>query len=230
MFKGHLLPKKTVKPKLHFTDYDYGVAGVLLVAYILFVWIYSTNRKKINQIFKTFYFSSQSAREELFAGSRVSITLLVLFVLSAASFLFETIEYFGFNKGGDEILLLVKLIVAITFAYGLKIFGVRLFGNILQNQKPAKDYALIIVLFCNVFGLLLLPIVVCIAFVEGISPRVFIYAGGILYALLLFARIIRGIMISLNSAGVSILYLFLYLCALEILPLLIVIKLLMRFI
>ncbi|MBL7890070.1 MAG: DUF4271 domain-containing protein, partial [Bacteroidia bacterium] len=61
-----------------------------------------------------------------------------------------------------------------------------------------------------------------------VSIEIFIKIGLYLLALFLFTRMVRGLIIGLNSVRVSKFYLFLYLCSLEILPLIVMIKIFIR--
>ena len=230
LFEGHLLHKTSEKPQIHFTDFDFGVASILLFSFVLFVWLYATNRKRLNQVMKAFYITrltNQSSREELSLGNRVAIFLSILFVVSFSLFLYLTAEYYGYMEG-NEVLFFFKILITICLAYGIKILLVRFFGFIFQNQKESGDYSLMIFLFCNILGLFLLPIVVCMAFIKDVSPLIFIYSGISVFVLLLLIRVLRGVMIGANSIRVSKFYLFLYLCTLEILPFVIIVKLFMK--
>lgn len=230
LFDGHLLTKTSEKPQLHFTDFDFGVASVLLFAFVLFVWLYATNLKRLNQVIKAFYLTrltNQSGRDELSLGNRVSIFLYVLFVVSFSLFIYQTAAYYGYKEEND-VLFFFKLAFLICLVYGLKLLFVRFFGFIFQNQKESGDYSLMIFLFCNILGLFLLPIVVCMAFVKDVSPLIFIYSGLGVFVLLLLIRVLRGVLIGINSIRVSKFYLFLYLCTLEILPFVIMVKLFMQ--
>ncbi len=231
IFEGHLLAKQNEKPQPHFTNFDFGIATLFLLVFILFVWIYSTNRKRLNQAMKAFYvnrLTNQLGRDELSLGNRVSIFLSILFVLTFSLFIFQCAKYYGYYSGQNDFLFFVKISVTISVVYGFKILAVRIFGYIFQNQKESAEYSLMIFLFCNIFGLFLMPIVLCMAFVKDVSPLIFIYSGAGVFVLLLFIRVLRGVLIGVNSIRVSKFYLFLYLCTLEILPFVIMVKLFMQ--
>lgn len=230
LFENHLLTKKSEKPVLHFTNFDFGVAGLLLLAFILFVWLYASNSKRLNQVIKAFYinrYSNQLGRDDLSLGNRVSIFLASLFVITFSFFISRVLNFYGYTNYENSLLFFVQLALLICLIYGFKIIIVRFFGFIFQNQREASDYSMMIFLFCNILGLFLLPIVVCMAFVKDVSPSVFIYLGLGVFVLLLFIRIIRGVIIGINSTRISKFYLFLYLCTLEILPFVIMVKLFM---
>jgi hypothetical protein len=230
LFEDHLLTKKTSEPQPHFTSFDYSVAAILFLAFVLFVWLYSSNRKRLDQAIKGFYLSryaSQMGRDELSLGNRVSLFLATLFIITFSLFITQTAGYYGYIRGLTPGGFFIRTAVFISIAYGVKILAVRFFGFIFQNQKESNDYAVMIFLFCNTLGMFLLPVVICLAFVEDVSPLIFIYTGLGIFALFLCIRLLKGIIIGFNSVRVSRFYLFLYLCTLEILPFVIGIKLFM---
>lgn len=231
LFQGHLLVPKTDKPLLHFTDYDYGVVSILLLAYILFVWLFASNKKRLSQVVKSFYInrhSNQLGRDELSLGNRVSIFLSILFVISSSLFIIQIADYYKFVFNVNKSVLFLEIATVISLIYAVKMVIIRFFGYIFQNKKEASEYSMMIFLFCNTLGLFMLPIVVSLAFVEGVSPLIFIYFGFGVSAFLLCIRLLRGIIIGFNSNRVSKFYLFLYLCTLEILPFVIMVKLFMQ--
>jgi hypothetical protein len=84
--------------------------------------------------------------------------------------------------------------------------------------------------FINLLGLIMLPVVICLEFVKHVNPVVFIYTGLFLIIGFLCMRLLRGIVIGMRSNRVSKFYLFLYLCTLEIVPFVILVKLFMLYI
>lgn len=229
LFKTHLLVGKDSRPEIHITDYDYWVTGVLLFLYTLFVWMYVSNFKKLSQLIKRFYinrYSNQLSRDELSIGNRVSVFLSVFFVLTLTLFVSRVIPYYGFHlfTTNGPVLVIITAIIIIA-VYIVKFAFIKLLGYIFEIQKEANEYMMTVFLFGNILGLFMLPIVICLTFVKQVSPTVFIYAGIGIVSIFICIRIIRGIILGFNSSGISKLYLFMYLCTLEILPFIIMIKL-----
>jgi len=78
-------------------------------------------------------------------------------------------------------------------------------------------------LYLNVLGLILLPVATIHSMIPGFGLfSIFIVPG--LIAIFYLMSIIRSIYFAFRE-GISIFYLILYLCALEILPILLVVKL-----
>lgn len=227
LFKQSLLEPQKEKPEIHFTRQDYVVSLVLFFSYLLFVWIYATNRKRLNQVIKAFYinrFANQLAREEVSFGNRVSVFLSSLFVITITLFAFQVNNYYELLPFENDTIAFLSIAVALTGAYLVKMITVRFFGFVFKTQKEALEYTASIFLFGNTLGLFMMPVVVCLAFAKQINPLVFIYIGLVTIGTFLCARLVRGVIIGVNSVRVSRFYLFLYLCTLEILPFVILLK------
>lgn len=231
LFKEHLLAVKNTKPEIHFTNYDFVISGVLLFLYILFVWMYVSNYKKLSQIINGFYInrnSNQMSRDDLSIGNRVSFFLSIFFIITLTIFISRIIAYYGLQFGISNTAVLNLIIgVGIIVAYSLKFASIKLFGYIFKVQREASEYIMTIFLFCNTLGLFMLPIVVGLTFVRQVSPVVFIYSGIGVIVIFFMVRMIRGLILGLNSSEISKIYLFMYLCTLEILPIVIMVKLFM---
>ena len=229
LFQNNLLETKNSSSKIHYTKYDYWVAGILFLSFILFTWLYVSNRKKLNQIVKGFFIprvANQLKRDEFSFTNRVSIFLWILFVTSLTLFLSELLSFFKIPPLSENLALSYFIIAfIIIIIYLVKVIIIKLFGYIFQTNKEASDYILMIYLFGNTLALILLPIVISMLFIKQISPSIFIYTGIFTIVVFTVARIIRGTIIGVNSIRFSPFYLFLYLCALEILPFVIMVKL-----
>jgi hypothetical protein len=230
LFKNHLLEVKTPESKIHFTKYDYVVSGILFFSFTLFIWIYVSNRKRLNQIIKSFYINrntNQLSREEMSVGNSVSIFLSILFVFTLTLFIVQLLTYYGLINSVNNVVLFSIITSLIIIAYSIKIITIKILGSVFETSKATNDYISTIFLFANTLGLFLLPIVICLAFVKQISPLVFIYSGIGILAFFLLMRLIKGFIIGLNGSHTSKFYLFIYLCTLEILPFVLMVKLFM---
>lgn len=159
-------------------------------------------------------------------------------VFSSWSFLFYFIQ-FGFTIGMFFYLLAqyyelayvqqgFRFYVSVSFLvivfYALKILLLRILGHLFNIQKAVHEY--VSILYLSYFNLSLLFIPLVLAF--GLSPLRY----GIYYIVLAFVITTLIFTFQLIRAGVNILshyrfpkfYLFVYFCALEICPILILIK------
>lgn len=226
LFKNHLLEVKYDASQYHITEYSYLLSGIFLILFAAFVWLYVSNRKKLEQVVKDFYqtrFTNQNKRDEFFIGSRISIFLSTFFVFTITIFITQVIAFYDITVNTTYSLPIV-IAILIIIVYGLKFLAIALLGAVFQVQRKAKEYITSIFLFCNVLGLFMLPLVVCLTFMRQVPSAVFIYAGIALIAFFILIRMVRGAYIGLKSPKISKIYLFMYLCALEILPIILMVK------
>ena len=228
LFENHLLEVKNSESKIHYTKYDFLVAGILFISFALFVRLYVKNRKRLSQVIKSFYLNtSQFSREGLSLGNGVSVFLSVLSVFTLSIFIGQLINYYGFSITTGNFNYFVVTSLLIILGYSLKLISIKILGYIFQTPKPASEYIITIFLFVNTLGLFMFPIVVCLAFAKQINPLIFIYSGYVIILYFLLMRFIRGFIIGLNTLRASKFYLFMYLCTLEIFPIVIMVKIIM---
>jgi len=125
--------------------------------------------------------------------------------------------------GGAEMAGLIILLVAAS--YLIKLMFVAVSKLIIGADRGITEYRYNILFYVQHMGLVLLPIVLTLTFVDQSSKEIVLYfTYGILLLLYLF-RLLKTILIGVRET-VPLLYLFLYLCTLEFLPLVVIIKLL----
>ncbi|MCL4482137.1 MAG: DUF4271 domain-containing protein [Bacteroidetes bacterium] len=125
----------------------------------------------------------------------------------------------GFS--GIEFYLIVLVVVNAYFL--LKILLYRILGSVFSQREATGELIFNMMLFNNVLGLILLPVATIHLFIPRFGPfSIFIVPGLIIIFYLL--SLVRSIYFAIRE-GISIFYLILYLCALEILPILLVVKL-----
>lgn len=118
-------------------------------------------------------------------------------------------------------LLTVSLILFVVLKGAL----LRLIGNIFNDSVPAQSYLTSNHLFYFVGALLLPPMLLFVYFAGPLKQAATAIALAII-SIILILRIIRGIQLILTNTKTSKLYLFYYLCILEIVPILAMVKIL----
>ncbi len=125
----------------------------------------------------------------------------------------------GFS--GIEFYLMVFVVVNAYFL--IKILLYKILGSVFSQKDTTGELVFNMMLYHNVLGLILLPVATTHSMVPDFGVfSLFIVPG--LIALFYLMSIIRSIYFAIRI-GISIFYLILYLCALEILPILLVVKL-----
>ena len=96
-------------------------------------------------------------------------------------------------------------------------------GFVIENLSDTSEFLYHFDIHLKISGILLLPVVALIAWSPAGSPHNYMVAGLTIISILYIFLLWRGTIIFLKKQF-SIFYLFLYLCTLEILPLLILLK------
>lgn len=198
---------------------------LLFFSFTLLVIVRVFDGKRLSQLVSGFFRASSVSllyREEYALTSRVSILALLNFLVVTPLFLWQTLHRQAILTGGlAEYGILVALLAIL---YMVKISTTRFIGYVVDKQELAIEYNYNVLLFNKTLGLLLFPITTLLAFTHAIPSSWLIFAGFGFWGIILVYRIIRGIIIGVLEPGVSVYYLFVYLCTLEILPFVVLLK------
>lgn len=206
------------------------LSGIVVLAVVALGFLRISSYKYLKELFSaTFYFN---VANKLFTSVNIrnsfpSIALDVLFLLNTGVFLFEAMVFFErsiFNLSG--IVLLLVIIGVIVVYGGVKRTVYLMVGYVFDKQVAVREYLYNASLLSKVYGILLVPIIAIVPYVHALLVSQLIKIGAGLFILLFVIQLIRGGRIILQQS-LSIFYLFLYFCALEILPLLILYKVLL---
>jgi hypothetical protein len=202
----------------------------LLISCGAFIWVKVFYRKIFEQIVQAFFnnrITNQIVRDENILIQKASVLLTIIFNLVFSLFLYKVSTFFEWNPDylGSGFNRFLVFALAVSFIYTIKLLTLKVIGNIFKIDKAIAVYIFNIFLINNLLGIALIPVLIFVSFSKLYTLDA-IYLGLGLTALSFFYRIVRGWLIGLTSSGFSLLYLFLYLCALEIAPLLVFYKLL----
>ncbi len=230
-FSGHELKVIHKNPQpLNKTTPDW-IFPLLIVIVAAFAWLRAFYNKYFIQIITAFFnnnLTNQIVRDENILVQRASILLNMVFSLVAALFLYFVSVHFNWSLGGMSFGLsrYIFFALAVSSVYTFKFLVLKICGYLFQLDKEMATYIFNIFLVNNVVGTLLIPVVLFLAFSTMVSATllitisIFLIGGGFLY------RVVRGLSAGFSSIVFSPYYLFLYLCALEIAPLIVLIKIL----
>jgi hypothetical protein len=172
--------------------------------------------------------ATQLIRESPVYAHRSFFPMLSIYIISVTLLIYQATEIFSPGSSeGIKTLLLFAEFLGIYLAYSLlKITAIWLISITFKNQDTAKEYIQNILIYNLVLGILLLPLLLLIIYTYH---ELFIYLSGALAIILIGLRFIRGISIGLSDPKFSLIHLFLYLCTLEILPLVFAAKFLSKY-
>jgi hypothetical protein len=99
-----------------------------------------------------------------------------------------------------------------------RILMINLAGMLFNRIRLLREYLYNIFIFHKLTGMLVLPLLFLLVYTRGILQEVFFWLTVIVVCSIFLMRVIRGVVFSYRKE-VLIFYMFLYLCALEIVPL-----------
>jgi len=198
---------------------------LLLVCLLLFAWIQTVSHKRFAQIFKAVmqpHSVNQLEREGNLFKERITLGLGAIYYIVGSVFIFQLFSAFHSLPGEFDNLSFTALILGVLFSYQmLKSLLIYTSGIIFKTAEPSRYYQLNTLIFNQITGIALFPFVI-MAFYWGNTT--FLIIGSVIVSLLFGYRLIRGILTGMANKNYNLLYLFLYLCTLEILPLLLLLK------
>jgi len=180
-----------------------------------------TMRSFTNQNILNFNFRTQKGRL-----STMYIIAYILYAISVGAFLYLLGWYFGVPALTGSIysaLICMGFVAVVMFARHTLL---RIIGWIMPFDKELSMYNYMIAVFNQVLGITLLPFIIVAAFAPDPLKKIALFGGLAVILLVYLYRSIRGFMISGKFLAVHKFHFFLYLCAVEIAPVLILVKVL----
>jgi hypothetical protein len=192
---------------------------------VVFAWVQKYYPKRLIQIFRAVaqpHFLNQLEREGNLFKERIRLGLSLIYYCISSIFIFVLMKSFGLLPSGMSNLTLTAVIfTGLLLFESFKSMLVYSIGIIFDTRETARQYDLNIMIFNHITGILLLPVIIT-AFYWNNSGIIFI--GIAIVSLLLLYRTFRGFLTGVSNSSYNLFYLFLYLCTLEILPLIILYK------
>jgi len=229
-FTGKESIKKEIAPiKITSINNDW-ILGIIILCAVLYSFVHTFYHKRILQIYSAFgarHYANQVNREGNLYNERISIPLLIIFFLSFSLFLVQAFIFFIdeenlFFQAHIYYIIICLLLLVFWFA---KIFIILVISKIFHTEKMTKEYLLNMLIYTAITGIIILPINILIIYSHN---SFFIYVGIIITSLIIIYWLIRGFIIGLSYQNYSSLHLFIYLCSLEILPLIVITKMVIR--
>ncbi len=205
--------------------------GVVIFAGLLFAWTRMIYGKYIGMLMQSavnFFTARRVYEESNVVRGRVYLLLNILFLINMGMFANQCATLYGFkidNVSGFMLFCLFSL--AFLSFYLVKTIILKILDFIFETRAFGA-YNFNIHLYNKVYGLLLLPLIAVIPFVPDNLSEKLVWVGLALFVLFYIFTLFRGLRICIKNR-VSIFYLFFYLCALEILPLLTIYKFLTEY-
>jgi hypothetical protein len=172
----------------------------------------------------------QQLRDQLLGAPLPSLLLNFLFVINTGVYLAFIAESNGFLEGMNFWIKSLYGMLLVTAIYVVKYIVLKIMGWIFNVTNATDTYTFVVFLVNKMIGIFLLPLIVVMSFASPAFLSVlvvlsyFMIGAFFVYRFLIAFRPIR------NEIKVNRFHFFLYLCAFEIAPLMLIYKVLLNFV
>jgi hypothetical protein len=199
------------------------ILSLFSVGYIRFLY-----RKVFSHSIRS-AFSYQDAfklyNEQNTMAKRVSFAMSILFFLNFALFLSYLFTWFG---GGNEMIPpfthFLYILGGLLLFILAKMLLFWILGSLFSIRTIISEYLFNGSIYNKLAGIAYLPIVIAVPYIFEPVNYILLYIGAALFLILYLMQLGRGFQIILRNR-ISLLYAFLYLCMIEIMPFLVLYKL-----
>ena len=234
-----LFIRKSGKPTI-ITDTKSGVNKIFiskedLFYYLIFLFLllgllHRAFEKYFNNLFRVFFRSTlnqRSVREQLLQSPLPSVLLNCFFVLSAGLYILFLLLHFRLLTSENFWQNYVYCVAALSFVYIIKFIGLKITGWLFKMSELTESYIFIVFIINKMIGITLLPFSVLLAFTSGTVLITSLNLSWISVALLFGYRFILSYGATRKEIKLNPFHFILYICAFEIVPLLLIYKLLL---
>ena len=200
---------------------------ILLGSILLIGFVKAFSNSRFNQGIKALFnytVAQEITREEKVFFHRSNIFFSVIHLLTTSLFFFQFRE--GINSGdinNDKFPFFLLILMFLAGMYFVKYIFSRVLLFVFNDLSFAPEYIFNISLYNNLLGTILVPILCATYFTELLFQDILIFLA-IPFVLIVFVlRLFRLIKIG-QTRGVSYVYIFVYICSLEILPLVVLFR------
>jgi hypothetical protein len=205
----------------------YALVGIVL----LLALIKQLFPKYFSNLFKLLFeasFRQKQRREQLMQETLPSLMMNILFILAGGLFAALLANYYDWLKTSFWLITLYSITI-LALVYMIKYMVIQFTGWVFNAKESASTYSFIVFLINKMIGVVLVPLLLLLAFSNGkVWDIAITIAVGVIVLLFLF-RYIISLRIIRGALNINPIHFFIYLCAVELMPMLIIYKVLFKF-
>jgi len=203
----------------------------MIALLLFFALIRNGFRKYIQDLMKIFLRTSINQRqikEQLLQSPLPSLLLNIFYLLSAGMFIPLILGFFHLADGYNFWMLFLYSMLGLIIIYTLKFISLKVLGWVFQVSEAVDSYIFIVFTTNKVIGMALLPFLVVMAFTFGFIHDAAMNLSLFLIVVLFAYRYFLSYISVHRLVKIGFFHFLLYLFAFEIVPLLLINKLLFR--
>lgn len=205
----------------------------LLVGVVLyFAFIKLIFGKYLNNLFAFFFQVSmrqKQMREHLMHSPVPALLLNLFFVVAGGIFASFVLLYHQYHVDAPLWRLMLYSVGALAAIYLVKLIVLKIVGWIFSIQEAVNTYIFVVYSINKLIGIFLIPFVVLLAFSERHVAQLLITLSLVMIVLLFLYRYIVAYVPVRKEIKVNQFHFLIYICAFEVMPLLLICKVLLDF-
>jgi len=211
-------------------DYFYLLCGLLFLLGIIRLAFGKYFQDLFRLVFRNTSFRQKQLREQLLQTPLASLLLNVFFLLSGGIYISLLLQHYHKVSPDDFWEVTGITISGLALLYLLKFTVLKVIGWVFSLRQAMNTYGFIVFLINKLAGLFLVPFLLFIAFSAEDVLEGALVLSWIMLAILFLVRYLIAWRAIATEVKVSSFHFFLYLCAFEVAPLLLIYKALSDFI
>lgn len=204
----------------------YVIAGLLLL-FALFRQAFSKYLIDLSRVFFRTTLNQRQLREQLLQTPLPSLLLNLFFIIIGGLYINFVLQHFKLTTTDNFWLLFFYCTLSLGAIYLVKFLGLKVSGWLFSMPETMESYIFIVFIVNKVIAIFLLPFLVLLAFTTGTIYEIAFTLSWLGISMLMLYRFILSYGAVRNQVKVNLFHFFLYLCAFEIVPLLLIYKVLL---
>lgn len=222
---SHIAPLQPLDGAIRTTRPAWVVVSALFLIFVVAAirLIFPTEFRRILEAYYRERLLQQVSKEDSIATSWPYVFLYVVYCFSVGLLIVVTMSEFS-DKNYLTVLNFLRISGVVAAVFVVKILLIRFISHVFQIEKIVREYVAVIYLIYFNSMFLMLPFLLCFLFIPVGYFNILLILLTVLVCLMFIYRFLRTAMYVFSSTKFSISYLILYLCALEIAPVLVLIR------
>ncbi len=206
-------------------EFLFYLLAIVILLLALFKAFYT---KYFNNIFRVFFNSSlrQNQLSDLLLQAKLpSLIFNIFFAISAGLYIWLLLDHYHLLKQSNNYIFIAFSILFVGIIYLGKFLLLKLVGWISGMGAATDQYIFVIFLINKITGILLIPFIILLAFASDNWLTVIIIASFCFIGILFLLRYLRSYGLLQNQLKINPFHFLLYIIGMEVLPILIIYKL-----
>jgi len=195
----------------------------LMLFLSVFKLIYQKYFTNLARVFLNTTLRQSQLVDQLLIAKLQSLIMNIFFFISAGIYVFLLLKHIG-KAGLNDWSTMLICIAFVTCLYVFKYINVIFFGWLTGFKNEAENYLFIVFLINKIAGIILIPFLFIISFAKESIVKPSIILSVLLILILLIIRYLRAFGVLKTQLRVSRFHFFIYVIAIEIIPILLICK------